>query len=193
MVISINYPNMFLICNNIHWGDIATWVTGIFTIGLFIVGFNQIRIERNRRIEEQGQKMKIDHEEQALLISSWISAENADHTIISILNHSNEPIYKVLLSIVNIKGTNAWPGKQTPIIWRSFISIVPPGKYYARVANGYMGMMFRPGIEIGFIDKKGNCWIKNGDGKIEEIKEFPNDYYSIPLPIDWTLPKDIVE
>jgi hypothetical protein len=184
---------ILILCDNIHWGDIATWVTGIFTIGLFIVGFNQIRIERNRRIQEQIRKIKLEHEQQALLISSWVSEENGDHTIITILNHSDEPIYKVILSIVNIKGRNAWGGKKIPNELRACISIVPPGKYYAKVGTGYNGMNFRPGIEIAFIDKKGDCWIKNGDGKIEEIKQFPNEYYDIPLPIGWTLPKDKID
>jgi hypothetical protein len=30
----------------VNWGDRATWVTGIATIALFIIGFLQIRNER---------------------------------------------------------------------------------------------------------------------------------------------------
>jgi hypothetical protein len=76
----------------ISWGDVATWVTGIATILLFVIGFMQIQTERKARIRREKELENQGRREQAELISAWIASEDYGHQWVAILNQSMQPI-----------------------------------------------------------------------------------------------------
>ncbi len=66
-------------------GDVATWVTGIATIllfaatlGLVLVGFKQIEIEREARAKREAADLEMHMRAQAELISAWFEGETVD-------------------------------------------------------------------------------------------------------------------
>ena len=127
--------------------------------------------------------------EQAEQISSWIFQEDEEgYAWVTIFNGSNFPIYKIILSIVNIQGS-ASNGKNTPNELRSFISLAPPGKHYARIQIHH-GMNFLSGIEIAFKDTYGQCWVRNGEGILTSIDQLTHKYYGLYLPISWEQPRE---
>lgn len=77
------------------WGDIATWVTSIATIALFIIGFIQIRNERQARIKREKEEVAIKKRDQAEHISSWIVRQTHDEQgswmWVAVLNHLLSP------------------------------------------------------------------------------------------------------
>ena len=38
---------------------------------------------------------------------------------------------------------------------------------------------------IAFIDANGTSWVRRGNGKLEEIKLNPSEFYKLSLPIEW--------
>jgi hypothetical protein len=86
--------------NGLIWGDVATWVTGIATIALFIIGFLQIRNERLSRIKREAEIEVRNRRNQAEQISSWIVKEDQHGSWIAILNQSPQPIYQVIVNVV---------------------------------------------------------------------------------------------
>lgn len=127
--------------------------------------------------------------EQAKKISAWIAKEEEDSSAwIAIYNESDFPVSKMVLSIVNIQD-KASNGLSTPDEFRAFLSLMPPGKYYTRL-QVHHGMNFLSGIEIAFIDKYGENWIRTGDGVLSKIIESPVQYYNLPTPISWEIPNE---
>ncbi len=61
---------------SINWGDIATWFTGIITLGLFIIGFLQIRNERIARMKSEKELELRSVRSQAEKISTWIARDH---------------------------------------------------------------------------------------------------------------------
>jgi len=158
------------------WGDVATWVTGIATVALFIVGFIQIQNERLSRIKSQNRA-------QAELISCWKAKENLDLQFIAVQNNSPQPVYQLVVSKVRIGQT----GDSLDVYhthWRVCIAIAPPGLGYIDLPPDSQGLHHRFGIEIAFIDSAGRNWVRKADGKLLQIKSLIK-YYEINLPIGW--------
>lgn len=131
-----------------------------------------------------GFKMK---ESQAELITAWIDQEDDDgYGWVAIVNKSNIPVYKVILSVVNIQNDPS-SGKDTPNFLRAYLDLVPPGKYYTRI-QVHHGMSFISGLEIAFIDSFGQFWVRNGNSQLSKINMPPNEYYNIGLPLSWVHP-----
>ena len=51
-------------------------------------------------------------------------------------------------------------------------------------------MHFHPGLEMGFTDRGGRHWIRDGDGSLTEVDVKPINYYKVPRPISWSFPRD---
>lgn len=173
----------------VNWGDIATWVTGIATIALFIIGFIQIRNERISRIKAEKKIETRDKRDQAERISSWfVKATHDNHgdwQWIAILNQSAQPIYNVIVSIVPLsqKGDKL----ASPKPHRVCIDVVPPGQGYTSVDAiqfGHPGHS-RAGVEIAFKDRSGSNWIRKATGELSEIDKSAMEYYNIDLPTSW--------
>ena len=170
--------------NGSIWGDVATWVTGIATIALFIIGFLQIRNERILRMKSEKELEFRNRRKQAEHISSWIIRESPlGSLLLAILNQSLQPVYQVIVSVVvlgqEIELRDFAPAGQV------CIAVAPPGLGFIKVEAYYHGMFRRPGVEIAFRDTAGRNWIRKADGGILEIEKSTLEYYEIPLPADW--------
>jgi len=125
-------------------------------------------------------------------ISAWIVKDDEDNFAwVAIFNGSAFPVSRIILSTVNIQ-VKASSGLRTPNELRSFLSIVPPGKYYTRLQIHH-GMNFLSGVEIAFKDRHGKSWVRNGDGFLSKISQSPEEYYGLPLPISWENPKEKID
>ena len=183
---------IFNVC--IDFGDLATWITGIATLALIIIGFIQINIERTLRIKRERDIEKRTKRRQAELISSWIVTEdlyqNNYQIWISVLNQSNQPIYQVIVSLVELSNSPKFEG--FPSSFREFIDIVPPGQGYVAINFAGGGMHHHVGVEIAFKDVAGNNWLRKAIGELIEIENSPLEYYQIALPTGWVrIKKDI--
>ncbi len=125
--------------------------------------------------------------EEAKLISAWIIKEDEDGWAwVTISNQSRFPIYKIILSTVNIQ-LKPTSGLETPNEIAASLSVVPPGKYFTRIQIHH-GMGFISGIELAFQDSHGKNWIRNGVGITRKLNLSPSEYYSLPLPLSWEKP-----
>jgi len=84
----------------IEWGDVATWVTGVTSILLFIVAFWQIRLERSARRAAEAERSIAERRDQAERIAAWIETEfPGEHDqmmCVAVSNQSLQPIYHVV-------------------------------------------------------------------------------------------------
>jgi len=129
---------------------------------------------------------------QAQGISAWIVSGGDDiFSWVAINNASHYPISKVILSVVNVQ-VKASKGTEAPHEFRSYLSIAPPGICYTRIQI-HRGMSFLAGIEIAFIDKDGQSWVRDGSGILVKIAKPTYVYYGIPLPISWEFPRGEME
>jgi hypothetical protein len=110
----------------LNWGDIATWVTGIATIALFIIGFIQIRNERQLRVKSEKEHELGVRRDQAENISSWIVKENQAGIWVAILDQSPQPIYQVIVNVVIIGQLGEAGGYLAPA-GQVCIAVAPPG------------------------------------------------------------------
>lgn len=132
-------------------------------------------------------KKKADRS-QADKISAWITEEVEENDLawVTILNESNKPVTKLIISTVNIQNKPT-SGRETPDDHRCYIGLLPPGKYFARLLT-HRGMNFLSGVELSFIDSSGQTWIRQGDGELLAINKSPEQYYNLDLPISWEVP-----
>jgi hypothetical protein len=166
-----------------NWGDIATWFTGIITLGLFIIGFLQIRTERMSRIKNDKETLIRNKREQAEHFSAWISIETPDGLRIAILNNSSHPVYQVIINVA-IVGQAGDLSDLVPDA-QVCIAVAPPGQGFIVVAANYHGMHRRAGVEIAFRDAAGNNWVRKATGQLLEIDTSTIEYYDVPLPTGW--------
>ncbi len=171
------------------WGDIATWVTGMATIALFIIGFLQIKNEKQLRINRDKEIEYIKEREQANEISCWVEnedySENGYGLGIAVLNQSSQPVYQAIVCVVlfsqggeKISLSNT-PAQIAPI------GVIPPGQGYATLMVAYHGMSRRVGLEIAFSDSFGSKWFRGTTGELHKINQNSSEYYNVNLPIGW--------
>lgn len=158
-------------------GSLATFFLLLFTIWQY----------------KKDAKRKLDMEEksQAEKISSWIVLKSeGERAFIAVSNQSRSPVYEVILLMVPFQGAGDPTGKNIPDEYRAFLSVVPPGKYYSKIGDGWGGMSFHPSSSVAFIDASGTNWVREGDGRLHKIDLKPMEYYNIPRPISWGHPLD---
>jgi hypothetical protein len=162
-------------------GDLATWITGFATIALFIVGFFQIRNEREVRLSG-ARRNQAEH------IATWIAREESDDhgTLlwIAIRNQSLQPIYNSIVQGILLSNDGA-PRHEPQPKNQIQIAVIPPGDGYAKIRFNYQGMGKRAGIEIAFQDAAGRYWLRQTNGELQGLDVSPMKYYQIPLPIFW--------
>jgi hypothetical protein len=166
------------------WGDVATWVTGVATIALFIIGFLQIRNERKERLHREKDQEVRQRRSQAELVSCWRVKENREGSWLGVLNNSPQPIYQVIVSVVRLGQLGDSMGEYAED-GQMCISIAPPGIGYILVNPWGFGMAVRFGVEISFKDAAGRNWLIKPDGELSQIEESPLGYYKIGLPTYW--------
>jgi hypothetical protein len=161
------------------------------TIALAIFALVQIAVERRARRHHE-------HLSQAELVSVWPRSYWGDpaQTVIVLHNGSDQPVYRTIVSFVFVQGSGPHSGKDlvaNPTLFNQFVRtfpVIPPGRHYTSVPSGWTGMMPRPGVELGFVDRAGVSWLRTADGRLSEPKREPVEYYGIPLPVGWDIPED---
>lgn len=171
----------------LNWGDVATWITGIATIALFVIGFIQIRNERRFRISREKELENLKKREQSEHISAWLvgKTQNDNKRWVAILNQSKQPIYQVVVNVVTLSQR----GDEIPESERQLacISVAPPGQGYTSVAAvdfAHPGHG-RAGVEIAFQDGAGRSWLRKPNGELLELEKSTVEHYNITLPTFW--------
>src|SRR5690348_3316891 len=136
-------------------GDAATWAAAVGTVGTLIVALRQIANERNARRAREHQEAVERRRRQAEGVFAWINEEQDGTPTVLVLNQSAGPVFEVILSIVAYQGAGARDGRETPMQFRSYLSVAPPGLYSVSMQRGYRGMSFHPAIEAAFRDGAG--------------------------------------
>jgi hypothetical protein len=171
--------------NNI--GDVATWVTGVATIALFIVAFYQIKNERIARQKAEIERLTNAIRDQAEHLAAWIVEDKYDPfpgLWIAIRNQSLQPVYHLIVQgiVLGDSGNLQFdPGLES----RALVAVVPPGDGFISIHLDYAGMYRRPGIEFAFQDALGRNWLRKSNGELTEINVSPAEYYNIPRPSGW--------
>lgn len=166
----------------------ATVIAAVGTVGALIAALVQIARERASRLRSE-------RVAQASRVSAWYVSDDEHGSDVTLLNDSEEPVYRALIFLVMIQGAGPTTGKQItkdgPMdLWRAF-GVLPPGRYYATLAAGRRGMMRQAGVEIAFTDRSGAHWVRRANGALLELSQAPVDHYAIPLPIPWATPSDV--
>ncbi|WP_368488453.1 hypothetical protein [Clostridium sp. BJN0013] len=138
---------------------------------------------------------------QAQTISAWIKEDqdNQDNNTVALNNLSNEPVYDVVVTVVTIGNSGSYA--ENGLQLRKYpneteeqlstnrngvaLSILPPGKYKAKMPYISHGMSRKFGVEVAFRDFQNNCWVISGNGHLSQISKDPFKYYDLPSPIDF--------
>src|SRR5580658_5524277 len=117
---------------------------------------------------------------QARNVDVWIAKE-LDHSMawVALQNESSALIYKAILSVVN-GSDNLSSGLQTPLEYRTFIGTIPLGRSYIKILIHH-GMSFQSELEIAFMDRDGNSWLRLSSGKVVSLATQPFKYYGLNL------------
>lgn len=172
----------------VAWGDVATWIAAIGTVGAVVVALRLARADSVAR-------SRADRRRQAEAVTSWISdqytlvdGENRFVAPVTIYNGSGQLVYRVVISLVkDARGqgeTSPQPGHE----WRVFLGELPPGRTEATIDHPGGGMHFRAAVELAFRDAAGRSWVRKTDGRLEELRDDPARYYDLSEPLPWSFP-----
>jgi hypothetical protein len=173
----------------------AVSVAAVGTVGTLIAGLVQIGSERSARHRDEDAALARERRAQAALVSAWPTAPTgSERTQIALLNNSESPVYRVIVSLVMIQGSGPRDGRQLRDHLRQYqtsLALIPPGRSSTSVAAGWAGMSRRPGVELAFTDRAGVHWIRSADGVLTELASAPVEYYDITPPLSWGTPADL--
>lgn len=172
-------------------GDWATWAAAVFTGSAVFVALWQIHVERRERQKVERRAEEEQKRRQATKVSAWITKAYDDPMWIAVRNSSDEPVYEVIVSLVSVQG--AGPPRdahdtEPDFRYRAFLSVVPPGRFYASMPYGGHGMSMRFGLEVAFTDASGQYWVRKGNGDLSCIATPAIDYYRVHRPVGWDYP-----
>ena len=173
----------------VQLGDVATWLTGIATVGALILAFNQIESERAIRREAQKQTIEDRTREQAAKVTAWIEGEHENAGHVAVSNSSNGSVYRIIVSVVGLSKKSVKPNA-VPLD-RYFLDMLPPGiRFLSRENVSFASSNFEVPltVEIAFIDSAGRNWIRRANGKLQQLTKTPAKYYGVAEPIVWTMP-----
>jgi hypothetical protein len=156
----------------------AGWATSVF------VALRHVRNERRMRTPD-------NRRAQAERVSVW-PGPNADPQPMTLLNHSDEPVYEAVASFVFIDGSGPMRGEDaSPELAgrRVRVGVIPPGRWRVCVEGGWNGMYSRLGVEVAFTDHAGVHWVRRADGRLEQLPRGAFDYFELPRPLDLTPPE----
>jgi hypothetical protein len=169
------------------WGDLATWVAAVGTVGAVVVAL--WLASRDSRERARGERRR-----QAETVTAWISGgyslvagENRFVAPVAVQNGSSQLVYRFIASLVqDLRGQESSP--QPGLKWRVFVGELPPGRSQFTIEHPGGGMHFRAGIELAFQDAAGRWWVRKGNGRLDEIREDPAAHYGLGEPLPWSYP-----
>jgi hypothetical protein len=175
----------------------------------------QIGTERKRRHEREALEREERHQTQARLIAAVIGPEVPPEervkdieilgrTGVDLINGSAEPVYRLVVAIVNIQGTspatierwveNRQRARQTGIpnpVPITTVSILPSGVHRVWIQGIGWGRVLsgRRAAEVAFTDRAGSHWIRRATGQLEELAEDPISHYLGAGPHELQIPE----
>jgi len=176
--------------------SLTAWATAAAAVGTVgTLAFLVIQLTSDR-----GARKEHDKRAQAEKVSGWIGGDWMHQTEetktqrIELLNASGEPVYRAVVHLVFVQG-----GPETGLDmdehhlgkYRVPLLVIPPGRHYVEVPPAFHHMFRRHGVELALTDRAGTHWLRKSDGRLEEIRAAPTDFYGLGLPIDWASPEEL--
>lgn len=173
---------------HVRLGDVAGWATAIGTVGT-LAGLTVGRLRDRRDARDRHERA------QAEAVSGWYGGTevrtsatpptSAPPTKMFLLNRSDAPVYRVVVTLAFLSGTPPKTGeewvqqtKQMPFA-RAF-GALPPGRWRVDVDSGWGASGARPGVEVAFTDAAGRHWIRRADGRLDRVPDEAMTHYGIP-------------
>ena len=95
----------------------------------------------------------------------------------------------LIVSLISVEGgykqctRGTAVGAQTR--FQATVGQVPPGKHPTTVKSGPLIPGTKLGVELAFHDAAWRCWLRRGDGRLEEVKDDPVTLYKLQRPVEW--------
>jgi hypothetical protein len=171
-----------------RWGDYPTWLAAIGTILAVVVALGLAGREGRQRRRQQERL-------EAELVTAWLermggpTVQGPEPAIIVVVNGSQQLAYKVIASLVPVRGAISDDFRQkigrSAADFRAFKGELPPGRTNLEVEWPGGGMHIRFGVELAFRDAGGRNWIRTADGQLKRIQVEPIDHYGLNEPLPW--------
>ena len=189
---------------NLPTGNWPEWFGAVGTVGALVAALAQIEVARRRLRTDHKEQLARKRRAQAELISAWIGDVRTSNdfniktgapsdiaTSLELSNASGSPVYRAVLSVVDIQGTG-WKGQgKAPDGYQFCVSIIPPGRFHLTIHRGFgAGMASHMAIEIAFADVAGQHWVRRASGLLEELGTDPITHYQVTRPVGWMVPSD---
>jgi hypothetical protein len=177
-------------------GAIAAGIAAVGTVGALFAALWQIGSERKARRRTEEETRARERSAQASKVSAWVASLDEGETPVAIFNQSETPVYEMIVSLVIVQGAGPRRGEDLSITdfgFRAYLSVVPPGESFTEVARGWGGMSRRPGVEIAFTDSDNGWWLRRANGILLELSQPPTDFYGLPWPLPWDVPRSSLE
>lgn len=98
-------------------------------------------------------------------------------------------LYDIVISVVGMYGAGPQrEGEKNDDDYdcRCVVMQVPPGLWGLWIPTHGSGMGVMTALEISFRNARGKCWIRRRNGDLIAIDRNPLQYFSIPLPPQWS-------
>ncbi len=109
--------------------------------------------------------------------------------IVAIVNGSEQLAYRVIASLVPVRGAIDENFRQVigrqPSDFRVFKGELPLGRTNLQIQHPGGGMHIRFAIELAFRDGAGRSWVRTAEGELKRIRGEPAAHYGLHEPIEW--------
>ena len=173
-------------------------LTGCGTLALaavtyrVLVGDQEDRRKRDLHDQKQAER---ERRAQAEAISGWYAgeedtdsdtrADSSPPTKMFLLNRSDSPVYRVVVTLAFLSGTppktgEEWVAQTGGLPYAKAFGSLPPGRWRVDTDSGWGALGARPGVEVAFTDRSGQHWIRRADGRLDEVSEEAMSHYGVP-------------
>jgi len=139
--------------------------------------------------------MREQDRHQAELITAWLEPVGDATTaglvmpIVAIVNGSEQLAYRVIASLVPVRGAIDENFRQVigrqPSDFRVFKGELALGRANLQIQHPGGGMHIRFAIELAFRDAAGRSWVRTAEGELKRIRGEPAAHYGLHEPIEW--------
>jgi hypothetical protein len=169
-----------------RWGDYPTWLAAIGTVAAVVVALYLAGADSRRR-------GRLERAHQAQLVTAWFTAPPGQGPhVVSVLNGSQQLVYRVIASLVPVRGTATPDFRQQQGLdstaFRALIGELPPGQFDVEVGYPGGGGHIRWFVELVFRDAAGVTWVREADGRLRNVDGEPADYCNLHEPLNWITP-----
>ena len=162
-------------------GALAEWAAALFSGATLLYLVVQTTSERRARRQREERA-------QASEVSAWFYLAKGERVWAALSNASKEPVYQVIVMLSAFQG--AGPPASASSQSRSFLSTLPPGRFYVSMPWDGHATGLRFGFELCFTDAAGRHWVRHVDGQLDRIDKSPVAHYGFYLPLPWEYPQE---